>query len=425
MSIFKKIVSGAQEPTGTVGNESANVASDDAKLLVLSAQVATAEAEVAQQDLEGQQIEFEMAALDEGTARIDDALAAIAGSSIGLNAAPSLSTETLAMLDATLLRDFGVKATGLESSSSLGPVEATEEIVLGLESLAGDAWKSTVETFYKFLDWVAKQFNSIFGGLERLQSRAKALKAKEESFDGSVSKDKVKVDLGLLVTGKDGDSVADLGAGIAKLAELSVVKCEALEDAAGEVVDAIDGALDKNASDWTGDDAKALEPVEAKYGALHGKVEDVTGAGAILGGRTVKALAAEAAKLTGASKLKLELEAPAKKKESKEVAPLSRDAIGDVCDAVEEAAKDMIDARKKMADTKAFKSKFEKLSKAAEKLVTDKDYKPAAQQIRSVGKVATATGFVANGSFRTKLYAHTQRVMGAALSYAEKSLKKA
>ncbi len=425
MSIFKKIVSGAQEPTGTVGNESANVASDDAKLLVLSAQVATAEAEVAQQDLEGQQIEFEMAALDEGTARIDDALAAIAGSSIGLNAAPSLSTETLAMLDATLLRDFGVKATGLESSSSLGPVEATEEIVLGLESLAGDAWKSTVETFYKFLDWVAKQLNSIFGGLEKLKSRAKALKAKEESFDGSVSKDKVKVDLGLLVEGKAGESIGDLAKGIEELGQASSLACDAIETSASEVVDEIDKALDQAADKWDGDEPEALKATSAKYKALHAKIAALADGSAILGGRNVKALSAEAEKPTGASKLKLELEAPVKKKDSKEVAPLDRSKITEVCDAVMEACEEMINGRKKMADTKAFKSKFEKLSKAAEKLVKDSDYKTHAGKIRTTGKLATACGFHANGQIRTKLTAHTQRVMGAALSYAEKSLKKA
>lgn len=433
--IFSRVVNREMgNDANVIGNENFNAGNNaEVQVALASTAVAESEAEVLRGELDGQTIQQEMEALIEGTERIDVALAAIADTSVGFDAKPALTGDSLAILDATLLSEFGIKTVATESDSNLGPIEVTEEVVLGLEAMAGDAWKSFKEMVFKFLDWVTKQYNAIFGGFERTKAKAKAIKAKEEKFEGTLSKERVKVNIADLMMGKGGNDVhSDLESGIKDLGQHATKNCDEIEQAAGDVVDKIGDALDAEASQWKAEgDEEASVPsaVSTAYATLVTKMKVINGD--ILGGRSVKSLegeggaAGKADSFANVAKLKLELEAPSKAPTKEEAAPLDRSAIGGVCDQVIETCDDLINGRKKIADTKKFKSQFEKMANTAEAKAKDDDFKKFAATVKKAGNAAATVGMIANGNVRARLAAHTGKVMNAVLSYADKSIKKA
>lgn len=417
MSLFSKIVNGETGKSGaTVGNESAGGTTNE---ILNEVKLANAAADVALGEIEGLTIENELAAIDEGVERIESALTQIADLSVGAGAKPALSSESMAILDTTLLKDIGVHATGLESSSSLGPVEATEEITLGLESKAGEAWDAAKKAYYRFLDWIVEQFNKLFGGYESLKSKAAALKKKEETFDGTLSKDRINVNLNLLIEGSDGVTLStDIAKGITGLVAMASTKVQAVEDAAKTLVETCGEALDKPVANWTanGDTAPAvLTTIGGKTTLLNNAIGEM--AGDYLGGRTATVNADNATKL--------EFKAPTKGPGSKEQPPLSRDKISAIADAVEDGAKELIAARKKIADVKKAKSEFEKISKASATLLDDSDFKDVKTIIRTNDKLIQNVSLIATGSIRVKALGFTMATMKEALSYADKSLKAA
>lgn len=441
-SIFSKVVNRETgRDSNNVGNENlSDVDNVEVAVALASVAVSESEAEVLRGELDGQTIQQEMDAVVDGAARIDTALEAIASTAVGFDSKPSLSGDSLAILDATILNEFGVNTVSNESNSNLGPIELTEELVLGLEALGGDAWKSFKEMVFKFLDWVAKQYNAIFGGFERTKAKAKAIKAKEDKFEGTLSKDRVKVKVADLAMGKAGKDVAsDLEAGIKALGDFATAKCDEIEKAAETVVEKIGDALDADADKWKsgeGDASKDSAPAEVTtaYTALVTATKKVSGD--ILGGRSIKSLdgtsdegvettPGKADSFDDVAKLKIDMEAPGKNLEKDEAAPLERDKIAGVCDQVIETCDDLINGRKKIADTKKFKSQFEKMAKTAEQKAKDDDFKKLAAVVKKAGNAAATIGMIANGNIRVRLSAHTGKVMNTALSYAEKSLKKA
>lgn len=425
MSIFKKVMQGAAGTT--LGNESAGASASVADGVLHASHAALVDqVAIAQGETEGQELQVELNELDVAASRIDTALAQIEASSIGGGASAALSSESLSLLSATLLNEAGVKASGLESASTLGPVEATHEVVLGLESVGAELWKSTKETFFKFLDWIAGQFNKLFGGFESLKKKAEKVKDKEDKFTDTLSKDKIKVAISALVKGTDGTTIeTNLQAGIKTLAKLAIEDMDAIETAAEATVDAVATALDGKADTFAGTAPSAITAPTTKFEVLFDKVKALGSNEAILGNRNIVGLDDADKTLAKSSALKLDLKSPTKALESKEVAPMDRTAIAALCDEVAGTCERFIDARKKLKDTAAFKSKFGKIVAAAEKLTADADYKEGKATIRTLSKVAQSTGMIANGSLRIKLTAHTKRVMDTAISYADASIKKA
>lgn len=485
MGLFNRVMS--QNNPASVGNESDSHVADagNENIVVASASAALAESmtELATGEAEGLAINFEMNVLEDGLNRIDAALTQIDALSIGMGAKPALSSESLAILNTTLLRECGVVSTGNESSSALGPVEATEEVTLGLEAAGNGVWDSIKKTFFQFLDWITKQFNSVFGSLERLKAKAKALNAKEEKFSGTVSNESFDVPLTNLAKGKGGTSIApNLAKEIELICAIASSDMDKVEAAATEVVDTIGDALDESAEKWgafvdaaassansgpkpaaedeadntsgfgilglenesadggnavseevvktalqqAASKAPALDKFHTAWMKMIGMVKEVGKSGQgidILGNRTIET--SLSGKGLGSLGAKMELKHPTKALEAKPTKPMSRSDIGAVTQAIETGCDDLIASRKKLQDTQKFKSTFNKLSNSAESKAKEKDFSKVSSELRAIGKCALNAGTIANGEWRRKVVVQAVKSMDAALSYADKSLRKA
>lgn len=425
MSYFNKAMkkhSGQDE----LGNESNGVAGDDSAHLVVTAAHEASVSEVLIGEATGNELTLDMEQLNAGLERIEAALAQIDQCAITPSAKPALSSESLAILDATLLKEYELPCTGNESGSSLDPVQATTEVYLGLEASASGAWKAMVEAYYKFIDWITGQFKTIFGNYEKAKSKAKSIKAREEKFDKTQAKDKIDVNQSTLTVGSADGNIdpANLGKNIVELAGLITTEVVALEDAAKGYLDTLGTALNDDAAKWKLEEAvagpkKELATAEAAVKAA----AEVVGPDSpkdVIGGRSIKAENTDEL-----GKLKIDIASPNKASGSKPQAPLDRGQITSTCDGIIEACDDMIKSRSKMVDDAKAKSEFKRLIDGGEKVIDDSDYSESKTDIRGKIKIAQTMGPIHAGSVRIKLSGVIVQVMREALTFADKSLKAA
>ncbi len=467
MSVLSKIIAErlGTESASAMNNHNANAGEFE----ILMAQCDEIDIELAHGSEEAANEQRMDSYLIDSGERIEAAIALIANITGSDVLKPALSTQSLMVLNTTLLKHVGIHATGLESASTIGPVQATEEVMLGCEASLSEIGDSLVKGFYAFLDWCTKQFNKMFGKLERLGKAAKALKEKESKIDGTLSKDQISVDLASLVTGANGKNLeGDIAKGIDDLINLSTNLVATVEDKAELVVEAVSDSLEKSATDWgaggstssggsgggtgsgggsgdnpspagggdqtssfnIGDEDNSADP--AAMNGVNDAINDVVTAAKavtgtdttgkeILGGRTIKALDDSA---KGLKKAKIELSSPTKTIEKKDLRPMDVKDVAKVCDSVIDGCIALITSRKKMGDTKVLKTKFSKVVKSAGSLAKDSDYKGAGASIRLVANIARDAGTMSVGDARMKLVSVTTRVMSAALKFANASLRK-
>lgn len=307
--------------------------------------------------------------MTDGVAQIEAGAAATDGlETLGekveaINEAEGMTPEVADMVESamesfhTIARmGYSRKSIGVPSSESFRSVESRKQLgdatVEAIGAQAKKIWQSIIDAIKKSIDWVVGFFNKIFGGAERLERRAQALKEKlgemgDKQKEAQIKDESLASSVSIKGSAANANDLKKLSSQVKSIFAAQKKTVDSLAGGTGETIDVSPGTYGlKNAG-------SAGSKISADSGVTVSISEVFPGemVAYLVTPKLVQPNMESASKVKGGS-------AKIAESKLKEVPTLSKADVGTIAEGVEALAKEVVAYKANLSDITAKKKSY-------------------------------------------------------------------